>query len=408
MYHIVSWCALYHLKIFLLYLFTGNCGLFQRSMCVVILFAAVFCFFLLIWESDYIQPERILTQYQFKWHTLQTIKYSTFTFKGNIMEKSTTASVLKTTLTPLKNKVEHSSVGTTSNSRTTTISNVKKHVTLATRHPPSHFITLDFQGRLGNLLFQTASLYGIADKNNLAPVTSPSLELYRYFQLTMSKNRKSHLFTKTYREKKGCAFDPGAMKLGENENFKLLGYYQSWKYFKSIEEKIRKEFKFKASVDKIASEQFAALTSKIGISSKGNITYVAIHIRRGDMVKNKVFMDYGYIAADVDYVTRGMQFFKSKFQNVIFIMASDDLSWCKKHFKSEDVKFVKSGNSAAIDMAVLTKCNHSLLTVGSYGWWVGWMINGVTVFYKDYPKKGSKLYSLYVREDYIPPNWIGM
>nr|XP_027226115.1 galactoside 2-alpha-L-fucosyltransferase 2-like [Penaeus vannamei] len=44
-----------------------------------------------------------------------------------------------------------------------------------------------------------------------------------------------------------------------------------------------------------------------------------------------------------------------------------------------DVYF-SSGKSAFEDMALLSSCNHSIVTMGSYGFWTGYLAGGEVVY----------------------------
>jgi len=58
------------------------------------------------------------------------------------------------------------------------------------------------------------------------------------------------------------------------------------------------------------------------------------------------------------------------------------------------------------DMAILTMCQHTIITVGTFGWWAAWLTNGTTVYYKDWPHRGSLLAAANSHADYFPPHWI--
>ncbi|XP_033754735.1 galactoside 2-alpha-L-fucosyltransferase 2-like isoform X2 [Pecten maximus] len=277
------------------------------------------------------------------------------------------------------------------------------------RAPPTHYITIDFKGRLGNLLFQYASLFGIADKNNLIPVISGNNELRRIFKITAQSTERNPVhYGKKFGEKLGCAFEPTAMKLGSKTNTKLDGYFQSFKYFQDCEASLRNEFKFKDDVQKKAASVFSDLVAEKTNNRNGPVTYIAVHVRRGDLIHNKHISNYGYVSPGADYLQKGMSMFRANHTNCVFVVASDDLSWCKENMKGNDLVFVAPGNSRELDFAVMSQCNHMLMTVGSFGWWTAWMINGKTIYYTGYPRPGSELAKQIVLEDYRPPHWIGL
>ena len=62
---------------------------------------------------------------------------------------------------------------------------------------------------------------------------------------------------------------------------------------------------------------------------------------------------------------------------LIFVVASDDLTWCKNVFKNfTDVYYVNEGNSAYLDMAIMSNCNHSVVDVGTFGQWGAFLAGG--------------------------------
>ncbi|XP_060081108.1 galactoside alpha-(1,2)-fucosyltransferase 2-like isoform X2 [Ylistrum balloti] len=290
--------------------------------------------------------------------------------------------------------------------------NITKKVgfTLETkRAPPKHYITIHFKGRLGNLLFQYASLFGIANKNNLIPVISENSELRRIFKITSLSTESNNVrYGRVFKEKIGCAFEPEAMKLGSETNTKLDGYFQSFKYFQEHDALLRQQFQFKDDIQKRAASVFSELVDQKSKNKNGPVTYIAVHVRRGDFIHNKGFSRYGYVSPGPEYLEKGLNLFRANFTNCIFVIASDDLNWCKENMHGNDLVFMNPGNTRELDFAVMTQCSHMLMTVGSFGWWTAWLINGKTVYYTGYPRPGSELAKQIVLEDYRPPHWIGL
>ena len=60
-----------------------------------------------------------------------------------------------------------------------------------------------------------------------------------------------------------------------------------------------------------------------------------------------------------------MQYFREKYQNVAFVVASDDRQWCKQMFKNmSDVHLTpryQTMKRGEYDMAILAQCNHSII-----------------------------------------------
>ena len=62
-----------------------------------------------------------------------------------------------------------------------------------------------------------------------------------------------------------------------------------------------------------------------------------------------------------------------------------------------------------VDISILSLCNHTIITSGSFGWSGAWLANGTVVYLRDFPKPGSELYkNFFINNGYYLPNWIGM
>ena len=63
--------------------------------------------------------------------------------------------------------------------------------------------------------------------------------------------------------------------------------------------------------------------------------------------------------------TKAMQYFREKYQNVAFVVASDDRQWITQMFKNmSDVHLTpryQTMKRGEYDMAILAQCNHSII-----------------------------------------------
>ena len=76
----------------------------------------------------------------------------------------------------------------------------------------------------------------------------------------------------------------------------------------------------------------------------------------------------GYNVATREYFHKAFNHFREKFTDVIFLVVSDDMNWCRTNLKGDDVQYVSTGNAGS-DLAFLSLCNHSVISTGSFGWW---------------------------------------
>ena len=181
----------------------------------------------------------------------------------------------------------------------------------------------------------------------------------------------------------------------------LIGFFQSWKYFRHHEDEIRKQFTFH---DDILTEAKEVLTSILPSDYEYHATLIGVHVRRGDM---EYLKDIGYSLADRRYLLRAMRFMRKRLGKVIFVVASDDPYWCETELKMDDVVFSTASRSE-VDLALLSLCRHTIITVGSFGWWAAWLAGGETIYYKNWPLPNTELYKKVSHEDYFPPKWIPM
>lgn len=137
------------------------------------------------------------------------------------------------------------------------------------------------------------------------------------------------------------------------------------------------------------------------------ITYIGIHVRRGDMATKKM-AEKGRIVAPASYIHAAMDYMRMRYTNIQFIFFSDDIEWCKSHFGLLDNVHFSEGNSAEVDLVALGQCNHTIMTVGSYGWWGAWLAGGTVVRYAFQNNPLSKLGLGKPNMDFYPPHWISI
>ena len=218
-------------------------------------------------------------------------------------------------------------------------------------------------------------------------------------------------YAKYVEESSCCAVDDNITFLGSHVDYNIEGYLQSWKYFYHHLDDIRNQFRFVDSVlYEAGSVLESALITKFVRYNRKYMTLVGVHVRRGDMLKPES-VRFGYKIAPPEYVARAMDYFRRKYNNVTFIICSDEFKWTKSIIdtRHNDVIFME-GNSGVIDLALLSILDHTIMTIGTYGWWAGFLCNGETVYYKNFTKAGtmhSKGYDIEHR-DYIFPNWTGL
>ncbi len=157
---------------------------------------------------------------------------------------------------------------------------------------------------------------------------------------------------------------------------------------------------------------FNGIRLQLGQLSTKPVFYVGVHIRRGDMMQNRDLMVTGYTIAPASYVLNAMRYFVDKYPSyhVTFIVCTDDQNWYHSniHGKTNHSVFPSQDNTAVVDLAILARCNATIVTVGTFGWWGAWLAGGPVVYYSDWPKPGSSLSDQFADNDYYPSHWMPM
>ena len=127
-----------------------------------------------------------------------------------------------------------------------------------------------------------------------------------------------------------------------------------------------------------------------------NPTFVSVHVRRTD----QKFTFNGGVTLTGQYYSNAMKLARKMYENVIFIVVSDDLQWCKENLGDEKLSYTNNADSVegtGMDLALLAASNHSVVSHGSFGFWGAILSGGDVIAPNDYlisPElvKNSKVY----------------
>lgn len=230
-------------------------------------------------------------------------------------------------------------------------------------------------GRLGNQMFQYAALKGIA-KNRGYDFCIPyysdyvddgmgnllKTELFNVFNLKVDNLK---ILNCEYINEPHFHFSE---ELFNNcpDNISLVGFFQSEKYFKNIENEIREEFSFKSEIHDSCLDAFNTLDLNEPI---------ALHIRRGDYTTNSD----RHPVMPIEYYEKALSNFSEERDVVVF---SDDPKWCSEQsIFSSDRFLISEGNDTYHDLCLMTMCSDFIIANSSFSWWGAWLANGGNVYY---------------------------
>jgi hypothetical protein len=255
-------------------------------------------------------------------------------------------------------------------------------------------------GRLGNQMFQYASLRGIAENNGYEWCIPPSdifgnidtnvkysdTTIYKCFNLHTTKNFK--LIDGDTVNESFFHFDKDLFN-NCRDNISLKGYFQSEKYFKHIEDDIRKDFSFNENTINLAKEFLFEI---------GSYDVISLHIRRGD------YLNYSHHPTQsLEYYSKSLEKLNSDLPVIIF---SDDTNWVKNQSLFSSNRFlISENNTTEFDLCLMSLCSHHIIANSSFSWWGAWLAKGNKKVIAPKNWFGDAFVN-YNMEDLYCPNWI--
>ena len=201
------------------------------------------------------------------------------------------------------------------------------------------FTHLGKLGRMGNTMFQIAATIGYAKRHGFE-FAFPKWSYQQYF-----KNPLPELYPHVnrfipYQEKSFNYYEIPAYKQGID----LYGYFQSEKHFAHCKDEIKHYF--------CPEKEY----------EKSNFT--SIHIRRTDYLE----LSHYHNVLPLSYYHNAI----SHFDNTMFMVFSDDISWCMENFKGDNFVFIKTENDIE-DFFLMSGCKNNIIANSSYSWWAAWL-----------------------------------
>lgn len=251
-------------------------------------------------------------------------------------------------------------------------------------------ITVRLWGGLGNQMFQYAFGRRLAAEHETdlvldlgwfkyrkAGATTPRIYELGGFELDRHARKRTypppkHKSALPWRRPPGLrviseqrnGFDESA--LASPNHVWLLGYWQSERYFRSIEGTLRAAFSLREPLP--AAER--ALVDEIETTDS-----VSIHVRRGDYVADpKVNRAHGVLT--LDYYRAAIEEVWKHVDSPTLFVFSDEPDWVERHLESHlPTTYVSTADPRlpAVDMHLMSKCRHHVIANSSFSWWGAWL-----------------------------------
>lgn len=281
--------------------------------------------------------------------------------------------------------------------------------TRSTSSAPRGMWTINAIGRLGNQMGEYATLYALAKMNgrpafipaemhsSLAPIFRISLPVLHGATASRIPWHNYHLNDWMEEQYRHLPW----------EYVRLTGYPCSWTFYHHLRPEILREFTLHDHV----REEAQAYLRGLRVNGSRPATFVGVHVRRGDYVHVMPNVWKG-VVADRGYLQQALDRFRARHPAPVFVVTSNGMAWCRENIDASrgDVVFAGDGveGSPAKDFALLTQCNHTVMTIGTFGIWAAYLAGGETIYLANYTLPDSPFLKVFKPEAAFLPEWFGI
>lgn len=178
---------------------------------------------------------------------------------------------------------------------------------------------------------------------------------------------------------------------------KIVGYFQSEKYFCDFRDDLINEFRPKAEFSQYQSHIRSLITQNKSCS---------VHIRRGDYISNPSANSMHGVCSS-EYFSKAINYLESSGvadSSLTLFVFSDDIEWCEKNISFPyKTFFVKSDSERVeLDMWLMSFCEHNIISNSSFSWWGAWLnenSNKKVIAPRQWFREN-------IKHDILPESWI--
>ncbi|MDD3012237.1 MAG: alpha-1,2-fucosyltransferase [Candidatus Gastranaerophilales bacterium] len=258
-------------------------------------------------------------------------------------------------------------------------------------------------GGLGNQMFQYAlGKYLAVKHDSKLKLDLSGFESYKAWKFELDNLNVQYesynpdeITSLNYIQEKQFHFDSDMLNLSDNVH--LDGYWQSEKYFKEIEEYIRKDFSVVTPINKENQSLLDLINSTNSVS---------LHVRRGDYITNPSANAF-HGTCSLDYYNKSVEHIIENIDNPHFFLFSDESEWVKDNIlinKPVTVVDINTIDNGYDDLRLMYNCKHNIIANSSFSWWAAWLNNNPQKIVIA-PDKWF-LSPVHDTKDLIPQGWI--
>ncbi|TRY80484.1 hypothetical protein TCAL_09571 [Tigriopus californicus] len=266
-------------------------------------------------------------------------------------------------------------------------------------------MTTHDKGRLGNKMSEYATLLAVSALTGFTPVLSkehhsalidvfPSIPYNGSIISDSCINEAHQLFTENLAATQAFLATRPQERI---RNIRLMHYPNTVFYFDKIKGILKDHFAFTPRVND-AAEEFLAATRRQIASRIPNPIWVGIHVRRTDyehhldMLQNGTLVKFEFFIRAMIKLKETLSDSNPNFDpsNLVYLVSSDDVDWIKDNFQTlahaETIIYAANAFESKfefppnhLDMCIMSKCNHSIVDYGTFGFWGAYLAGGHTI-----------------------------
>lgn len=144
-------------------------------------------------------------------------------------------------------------------------------------------------------------------------------------------------------------------------------YFQHWAAIEkiNIQLRLRDDLSVKAKSWLYAQKKY-----------RDSCDLVFIHIRRGDYIN---WPKAHPAVLDFSWYERMIKKIRERVENPLFLVLTDDIFYAEDLLGQQKDVLI-SNNDLYVDLALMSLCNHGILSASSFSWWGAWFSKHATVF----------------------------
>ncbi|KAF0292284.1 Galactoside 2-alpha-L-fucosyltransferase 1 [Amphibalanus amphitrite] len=176
---------------------------------------------------------------------------------------------------------------------------------------------------------------------------------------------------------------------GKDPNHVIVDFPTAVHLFHPMRKDVLREFTFRPELRQHADRRLAELARQVNVTSP---TFIGVHVRRTDYAQWLPKFVGGRLVG-ADFLERALALMRSRHRDALFVVISDDPEWCRREMvtRTGATDVVVAGDGQQLhpggDLAMLTACNHSIITHGTFGFWGAYLGGGEVIKPTGYGRK---------------------